>query len=164
MRTDRDEQYMRLAIQQAETALSLGEVPVGAVVVLGGTVVSSGYNKREQEKNALLHAELEAIGGACRSLGTWRLSGCELYVTLEPCPMCAGAIVNSRIDRVIFGASDPKAGACGSVFTLFDMPLNHRPRTTRGVLEDECSRLMTEFFRRLRLKTAGETLERHTPA
>ena len=121
------QEYMQQALELAREAAAEGEVPVGAVVVHGDTVVGIGRNRRECGKNALAHAELEAINQACRTLGGWRLSGCDLYVTLEPCPMCAGAIINARIDRVFFGASDPKAGSCGSLVTLFDLPYNHRP-------------------------------------
>lgn len=143
---------MRQAIALAMQAEALGEVPVGAVVVKDGEVVGRGFNRRETGKNALAHAEIEAINEACRTLGGWRLFGCDLYVTLEPCPMCAGAIINARIDRVFFGASDPKAGSCGSLTDLFALPYNHRPQVVGGVLGDECSQLLTSFFRRLRHK------------
>ena len=146
------EQFMRQAIALAMQAEALGEVPVGAVVVKDGEVVGRGFNRRETGKNALAHAEIEAINEACRTLGGWRLFGCDLYVTLEPCPMCAGAIINARIDRVFFGASDPKAGSCGSLTDLFALPYNHRPQAVGGVLGDECSQLLTSFFRRLRHK------------
>ena len=146
------EEYMRLALALAAEAAAEGEVPVGAVVVQGDRVVGTGRNRREKNKNALAHAELEAIDRACRTLGGWRLPGCELYVTLEPCPMCAGAIINSRIEQVFFGASDPKAGSCGSLITLFDLPYNHKPALTGGVLEAECAGLLTAFFRQLREK------------
>ena len=144
------EEFMRLAIEQAELSAAEGEVPVGAVVVMGDRAVSVGRNRRETGKNALAHAELEAIDAACRALGGWRLWQCELYVTLEPCPMCAGAIINSRIRRVVYGASDKKAGSCGSVVNLFDLPYNHRPEVIAGFMGEECGRLLTEFFRRLR--------------
>lgn len=145
-----DEDFMREALRLAREAGADGEVPVGAVIVRDGVIVSSGKNRRESGKNALCHAELEAIGGACRVLGGWRLWQCELFVTLEPCPMCAGAAVNSRLRRVVFGARDPKAGSCGSVVNLFELPYNHRPELRGGVLEEECSALLTDFFRRLR--------------
>lgn len=145
-----DEQYMREALALAAQAAAEGEVPVGAVVVRDGEVVGRGRNRREKAKNALCHAELEAIDAACRTLGGWRLSGCTLYVTLEPCPMCAGAIINARIDRVVQGASDPKAGSCGSVVDLFSLPYNHRPALTAGVLEEECRAALQDFFRSLR--------------
>ncbi|MBE6758472.1 MAG: nucleoside deaminase [Ruminococcaceae bacterium] len=149
--SERDEQFMRLALEQAAIAAAEGETPVGAVCVLGDRVVSVGRNHRETDRNALAHAELEAIDGACRALGGWRLWQCELYVTLEPCPMCAGAIINSRLRRVVYGASDTKAGSCGSVVNLFELPYNHRPILEHGCLEEECSALLTEFFRQLRI-------------
>nr|WP_243112572.1 nucleoside deaminase [Caproiciproducens sp. NJN-50] len=141
---------MSEAIRLAREAGAEGEVPVGAVVVREGVIVAAGRNRREAGKNALCHAELEAIGGACRALGGWRLWQCELFVTLEPCPMCAGAAVNARLRRVVFGAHDPKAGSCGSVVNLFELPYNHRPELRGGVLEAECSALLTDFFRELR--------------
>lgn len=145
-----DEDFMREAIRLAREAGAEGEVPVGAVVVRNGEIVASGRNRRESGKNALCHAELEAIGSACRALGGWRLWQCELFVTLEPCPMCAGAAVNSRLRRVVFGARDPKAGSCGSVINLFELPYNHKPELRGGVLEEECAALLTDFFRELR--------------
>ncbi len=147
-----DEHFMREALRLAEEAATEGEVPVGAVLVKDGTVIATGRNRRELGKNALAHAEIEAINNACALLGGWRLSGCTLYVTLEPCPMCAGAIINARIDRVVFGAPDPKAGSCGSLTDLFALPYNHRPALTSGVLEAECAAVLQSFFRRLRNK------------
>ena len=147
-----DARFMALALEQARLAAAEGEVPVGAVCVRNGEVISVGRNRREVGKNALAHAELEAIDLACRALGGWRLWQCELYVTLEPCPMCAGAIINSRIRRVIYGASDAKAGSCGSVVDLFALPYNHRPEVVRGFMEDECSALLSTFFERLRIE------------
>ncbi len=147
-----DEQFMRQALTLARLAADEGEVPVGAVVVCDGVVIGQGRNRRELGKNALAHAEIEAIDMACRSLGGWRLSGCDLYVTLEPCPMCAGAIINARIDRVILGATDPKAGSCGSLVNLFSLPYNHQPQLVLGVLEQECSGVLRDFFRTLRQK------------
>ncbi len=144
------EDYMREALVLAEEAAAEGEVPVGAVVVYDGAIVGRGRNRREVGKHALAHAELEAIDQACRTRGGWRLFGCELYVTLEPCPMCAGAIINSRIDRVYYGAADGKAGSCGSLVNLFDLPYNHRPETVGGVLEEECGALLRAFFADLR--------------
>lgn len=141
---------MQEALRLAREAADDGDVPVGAVVVKDGIVVSEGRNRRESGKSALAHAELEAIGGACAALGGWRLWQCELYVTLEPCPMCAGAIINARIPRVFFGAYDKKAGSCGSVVNLFSLPYNHRPQVTGGVLEAECSALLSDFFQSLR--------------
>ncbi|HHV30985.1 tRNA adenosine(34) deaminase TadA [Caproiciproducens sp. LBM24188] len=147
---DENEKWMREALALAQEAAREGEVPVGAVVVLNGRVVGSGRNRRERGKNALCHAELEAIDEACKTLGGWRLWQCDLYVTLEPCPMCAGAMINARIPRVFYGAKDPKAGSCGSVVNLFELPYNHKPELTGGVLEQECADLLKEFFRNLR--------------
>lgn len=151
-----DTRYMRMAMELARQAALEGEVPVGAVIVQqnpdGERVVGQGRNRRETGKHALAHAEIEAIDQACRTLGGWRLPRCTLYVTLEPCPMCAGAIINARIDRVVFGASDPKAGCCGSVVNLFELPFNHRPELTGGVLAEECGALLSDFFKNLRQK------------
>ena len=147
-----DEEYMREALSLAEKAFELGEVPVGAVAVWDGKIVGRGMNLRETDKNALRHAEIMAIDEACKNLGGWRLWKCDLYVTLEPCPMCAGAIINSRVKRVIYGASDPKAGSCGSLTNLFEMPYNHKPEVVSGVLEEECSEILSRFFARLREK------------
>lgn len=145
-----DEEYMRLALALAQEAAAEGEVPVGAVVVRKGKVIGRGRNRREVDKSALAHAEIEAIHNACEQAGGWRLTDSTLYVTLEPCPMCAGAIINARIDRVVFGASDPKAGSCGSLTNLFDLPYNHRPEITAGVLEEECAASLKAFFAGLR--------------
>ncbi len=145
-----DEQYMRAALALAAEAAAAGEVPVGAVVVRDGEIIGRGRNRRELARHALAHAELEAIDEACRALGGWRLSGCTLYVTLEPCPMCAGAIINARLDRVVFGTEDPKAGSCGSLVNLFALPYNHRPAVDCGILRDACSGLLRDFFRSLR--------------
>ncbi len=145
-----DERYMQMALDLAEQAAAEGEVPVGAVIVRHGQVIGTGRNRRERGKNALAHAELEAIDAACRTLGGWRLPECTLYVTLEPCPMCAGAIINSRIARVVQGTPDPKAGSCGSVVDLFSLPYNHRPELTIGVLEETCREQLQAFFRTLR--------------
>ena len=147
-----EEAYMRLALELAAEAAAEGEVPVGAVIVREGAVVGVGRNRREGARNALAHAEIEAIADACRRLGGWRLFGSTLYVTLEPCPMCAGAIINARIDRVVFGARDPKAGSCGSVTDLFSLPYNHKPAVQGGLLEEECGRVLSDFFRSLRDK------------
>lgn len=143
---------MRQALALAEEAAAEGEVPVGAVLVRDGQVVGTGRNRRELGRSALAHAEIEAIDMACRRLGGWRLFGSTLYVTLEPCPMCAGAIINARIDRVVYGAADPKAGSCGSVVNLFELPYNHRPQLEGGLLEEECAALLSGFFRQLRQK------------
>ena len=150
---ERDEYYMELALEQARLAAAIGEVPVGAVVVWDdGRLVGVGYNRRETGKNALCHAELIAIDEACRTLGGWRLHRATLYVTLEPCPMCAGAVVNARIRRVVFGARDEKAGAMGSVFDVGNFPLNHRAEQVGGVLEEDCKAILREFFESLREK------------
>ena len=141
---------MRQALELAKEAAAEGEVPVGAVLVRDGRVVGVGRNRRELGRSALAHAEIEAIDMACRKLGGWRLFGSTLYVTLEPCPMCAGAIINARIDRVVYGAADPKAGSCGSVVNLFELPYNHKPLLEGGLLGDECAALLTDFFRGLR--------------
>ena len=148
-------EYMEQALQLARMAAQEGEVPVGAVVVKDGVVIARGRNRRERQKNAVCHAEIEAIYNACKWLGGWRLWQCELYATLEPCPMCAGAIINARIPRVFYGARDEKAGSCGSVVNLFDLPYNHRPALVGGIMEEECSRILTEFFRELRIKKAA---------
>lgn len=144
--------FMKKALDEAKIAFAKGEVPIGAVIVKNGEVIASAHNLRETNHSATAHAELLAIQKACEVLGGWRLSGCELYVTLEPCPMCAGAIINSRIDRVVFGSKDEKAGACGSVMNLFAADFNHRPKLTVGVLEEECSSILKEFFASLREK------------
>lgn len=142
--------FMEEALRLAAEAAAEGEVPVGCVIVKGDEIVGRGRNRRERAKNALAHAELEAIHQACETLGGWRLWQCRLYVTLEPCPMCAGAIINARIPEVIFGASDPKAGSCGSVTDLFAMSYNHHPRVEKGLLEQECADALRDFFRTLR--------------
>ena len=143
--------FMDEALALAREAAAEGEVPVGCVIVRRGEIVGRGRNRREQVRNALSHAEVEAINDACRNLGGWRLWECTLYVTLEPCPMCAGAIVNARIPRVVFGASDNKCGACGSVCDIFNMNFNHHPTVERGIREEEAAALMTEFFQNLRV-------------
>ena len=149
---ERYEYFMSLAIEQAKLADEIDEVPVGAIITKGDEIISTAFNKRETGKNALYHAELEAIDKACKALGGWRLWQCELYVTLEPCPMCTGAIINARIPKVIFGAYDKKAGSCGSLVNLFDFPYNHKPELIGGVLEEECSQLLSEFFKKLRIR------------
>lgn len=146
-----DVYFMDEALALAREAAADGEVPVGCVVVRGGEIVGRGRNRRETAKTALGHAEIEAIADACRTLGGWRLWECTLYVTLEPCPMCAGAIVNARIPRVVYGAKDEKSGACGSVCDLFSMAFNHHPTVQGGVREAEAAELLAEFFRSLRL-------------
>ena len=143
---------MKRAVELAELAGSMGEIPVGAVVVKRetGEIVAEGYNRRESDKNALAHAELIAINEACKKLGGWRLIGCDLYVTLEPCPMCCGAIINSRVERVIYGADDMKAGSVFSLQQMFELPYNHKPEIIRGVMSEECGELLSSFFRRIR--------------
>ena len=143
-------EFMKQALLLAERAGAMGEVPVGAVVVKDGKIIAMGQNRRETDKNALGHAEIEAINNACKVLGKWRLDDCELYVTLEPCPMCAGAIINSRISKVVFGAFDQKAGSCDSVVNLFSLPFNHRPEVWAGICEEQCSDLLKRFFKDLR--------------
>ena len=145
-----DEEMMRQALTLASESAAEGEVPVGCVVTLGDRIVGRGRNRRETGKSALAHAELEAIAEANRTLGGWRLWQCTLYVTLEPCPMCAGAIINARIPRVVYGARDPKAGSCSSVIDLFSLPYNHKPQVEQGLLEDECSAVLSQFFKDLR--------------
>lgn len=150
MNIKKPEYYMRAALRRAETAAKHGEIPVGAVVVYQGKIISGGRNRREGAKCALCHAEISAIQGACRNLSGWRLFDCDLYVTLEPCPMCAGAIINARIRRVYIGAPDPKAGSFGSVINLNDLPYNHKPELVYGVCEKACSDILTNFFKSLR--------------
>lgn len=144
------ELFMQKAIEEAIKAEKIGEVPIGAVIVRNDNIISTGYNKRETQNNALLHAEIEAINKACKELESWRLIDCELYVTLEPCAMCAGAIINSRIKKLIFGAKDHKAGSCGSVINLFELGYNHRPEIISGVMQKECGNLLSNFFENLR--------------
>lgn len=147
-----DEFFMDQVIELAKEAAKEGEVPVGAVVVIDGRIVGRGRNRRETDKNALAHAEIEAINEACKTLGGWRLWQCDMYVTLEPCPMCTGAIINSRIKRLVYGASDSKAGSCGSVVNLFSLPYNHKPEVISGLKQEECAALLSDFFKRLRKK------------
>ncbi len=147
-----DEQFMDEALALAREAFDAGEVPVGCVIVKDGEIVGRGRNRREKDKSALAHAEIEAISEACRNLGGWRLWQCTLYVTLEPCPMCAGAILNARIPRVVYGAGDKKCGAVRSVCSLFSMEFNHHPKVESGIREEECAGLLTEFFQKLRLE------------
>ena len=147
-----DRDYMLAALELAKEAAADGEVPVGCIITRNGQIVGRGRNRREKGKNALCHAELEAINDACTRLGGWRLWECTLYVTLEPCPMCAGAIINARIPRVVYGASDAKCGAARSVCALFDMKFNHHPRVEYGIMEEQCAALLTEFFQKLRIE------------
>ena len=142
-----DPLYMQQALALAREAALHGDIPVGCVIVRDGTVIGRGHNRRELLSDATAHAELEAIREACHALGTWRLTGCTLYVTLEPCPMCAGAILNARLDTVVYGAPNPKAGCCGSVLPLFHEKFNHHPAVFGGVLEAECASVLGAFFR-----------------
>ena len=158
-----DEKYMKQAIKQAKKAYAIDEVPIGCIIVRDedGKVIARGYNRRNTDKNTLSHAELNAIRKASKKLGDWRLEGCTMYVTLEPCQMCAGALVQSRIDRVVVGCMNPKAGCAGSILNLLQMPeFNHQVELETGVLEEECSQMMKDFFRELRetkkLKKRGE--------
>ncbi|MBQ8925330.1 MAG: nucleoside deaminase [Clostridia bacterium] len=149
---EEQERFMGEALKEARLAYEAGEVPIGAVVVRDGEVVGRGHNRRESDKNALAHAEVLAIDEACKALGGWRLWECDLYVTLEPCPMCAGALVNARVRNVYYGAKDEKAGSIESVTKLFDLPYNHRPKAYGGVRKEECAALLSEFFEVLRGK------------
>lgn len=148
-----DEKYMKEAIKQAKKAFSIGEVPIGCVIVYQGKIIGRGYNRRTIDKNPLAHAELTAIRKASREMGDWRLEGCTMYVTLEPCQMCSGAIVQSRMDKVVVGCMNPKAGCAGSVLNLLQVKeFNHQAELVTGVLEEECSRMMKTFFKELREK------------
>lgn len=149
-------EFMKYALSLAEKSAEEGEVPVGAIVVCDGEIVGEGRNRREVVKNALHHAEIEAINSACHKLGGWRLWKCDLYVTLEPCPMCAGAIINSRIRNVYFGAKDEKNGAVISAAQLFDMNFTHKPDYEGGIMGEECAKILSDFFKDLRKKKAGE--------
>ena len=144
------EKYMKHALGRAKTCVKHGETPVGAVIVKDGKIIAGGRNKREFGKNALYHAEISAINAACKKLGGWRLHECDMYVTLEPCPMCAGAIINSRIRNVYFGAYDKKAGSFGSIIKLAELPYNHKPNVCGGILEKECAGVLSDFFKELR--------------
>lgn len=150
MTTDFDLEMMSLAINEAKKAERLGEVPIGAVISQNGQVIATGHNLRETGRHALAHAEIIALHAACKTLGGWRLPNCTLYVTLEPCPMCAGAIINARIARVVFGAYDSKAGSFGSLVDLSKVAYNHAPQLCGGVMETECAALLRDFFRNLR--------------
>ena len=142
--------YMEKALELAQEAFDDGEVPVGAVIVRNGEIIATGRNRREKKKNALFHAEIDAINNACTALGGWRLWNCELYVTLEPCPMCAGAILNAHIPNVFFGAYDFKNGSCGTITNLFEMPYNFKPQFEGGILQEECADILKRFFKTLR--------------
>ncbi|WP_026664555.1 tRNA adenosine(34) deaminase TadA [Butyrivibrio sp. FC2001] len=152
-----DEKYMKAALKQARKAIELGEVPIGCVIVYEGKIIGRGYNRRNTDKSVLCHAEITAIKKACKKMGDWRLEECTLYVTLEPCQMCAGAIVQSRIPRVVMGASSPKAGCGGTVLNILENPeFNHQVDVTRGVLENDCSDILKEFFTELRKRNKAE--------
>ena len=152
--------YMREALMLAREAYEAGEVPVGCVIVKDDRIVGRGRNRREEKQHTSSHAEMEAIRQANEVLGTWRLDNCTLYVTLEPCPMCAGAMINARIPRVVYGAADAKAGSCGSLTNLFALPYNHRPAVQGGVLEEECRALLTAFFQELRRNPAPKAWQK----
>ena len=141
---------MLAALEMAREAYDDGEVPVGAVVVRDGVIVAKGRNRREKKKNALFHAEIDAINNACEALGGWRLWNCEMYITLEPCPMCAGVILNAHIPKVYFGAYDFKNGSCGTITNLFEMPYNFKPQCEGGIMAEECAALLRDFFKKLR--------------
>ncbi len=145
--TDNDIKYMQIALDEARVAAAEGEIPVGAVIVKDGEIIATAHNNREATGDATGHAELLAIRRACEALGGWHLEKCTLYVTLEPCPMCMGAIINSRLGRVVFGAKDAKAGACGSVIDLRSYPLNHKPQVEHGFMKEECASVLSDFFK-----------------
>ncbi|MCD7796395.1 MAG: tRNA adenosine(34) deaminase TadA [Clostridiales bacterium] len=151
-----DEYFMQKALALAEESSAEGEVPVGAVIVKDNEIITCGRNRREYGKNALYHAEIEAINQACKKLGGWRLWQCDLYVTLEPCPMCAGAIINARIKKVVFAAKDNKAGSFGSVADFNSLPYNHKPEIIGGVLEEQSAKLLSDFFTSLRRKKQNQ--------
>lgn len=151
------EKYMKEALRQAKKAYALGEVPIGCVIVYEDKIIARGYNRRNTDKNTLAHAEITAINRASKKLGDWRLEGCTLYVTLEPCQMCAGAIIQSRITKVVMGAMNPKAGCGGSILNILERPeFNHQAEVERGVLEEECSRILQDFFKGLRIRNKLE--------
>lgn len=155
-----DEKYMREALREARKAYRIGEVPIGCVIVYEGRVIGRGYNRRKTDHSTLSHAELTAIKKASKVIGDWRLEGCTLYVTLEPCQMCSGAIIQARIDRVVMGCMNPKAGCGGSLLNILENPLfNHQAEVTRGVLEEECSGILTRFFKELRVRLKTEKAE-----
>jgi tRNA(adenine34) deaminase len=155
-----DEKYMKEAYRQAKKAYALGEVPIGCVIVHDGKIIGRGYNRRNTDKNTLAHAEITAIKKASRVIGDWRLEECTLYVTLEPCQMCAGAIVQARIPRVVMACMNPKAGCAGSILNILDMPeFNHQVETVRGVMEEECSLMLRTFFKELRIRNKQEKEE-----
>ena len=155
-----DEKFMKEAIKQAKKAEAIGDVPIGCVIVHDGKIIARGYNKRNKDKTVLAHAELLAMKKACKKLGDWRLEDCTMYITLEPCQMCAGAIVQARIPKVVIGCMNPKAGCAGSVLNLLDMKqFNHQVEVTRGIMETECSAMMSGFFAELRAKKKAAALK-----
>ena len=150
-------EFMKEALKQAKKAASIGEVPIGCIIVSGDTIISRGYNQRNKKKTTLAHAELIAIDRASKKLGDWRLEGCTMYITLEPCQMCSGAIVQSRIDKIVIGAKNPKAGCAGSILNMLQMPeFNHQVEISEGILQDDCTRILQDFFRDLRLRNKLE--------
>ena len=152
-----NEYYINLALKEAKKAYALKEVPIGCVIVYDNKIIARGYNRRNTDKNTLSHAEITAIRKASKKLGDWRLEGCTLYVTLEPCQMCAGAIVQARVDRVVIGCMNPKAGCAGSVLNILDMPeFNHQVNVFRGIMEEECSQILQDFFKELRIRNKEE--------
>lgn len=156
-RLTEEERYMREAVKQAKKAYALGEVPIGCVIVYEGKIIGRGYNRRNTDKNTLAHAEITAIRKASKVIGDWRLEGCTMYVTLEPCQMCAGAIVQARISKVVMACMNPKAGCAGSVLNILDMPaFNHQVEIERGILEEECSQMLKIFFKELRVRNKAE--------
>ncbi|MGN0329733.1 MAG: tRNA adenosine(34) deaminase TadA [Kineothrix sp.] len=156
-----DEKYMKEALKQAKKAYLLGEVPIGCVIVYEGKIIGRGYNRRNTDKNTLSHAEITAIRRASKKIGDWRLEGCTLYVTLEPCQMCAGAIIQARISRVVMGSMNPKAGCGGSILNILEMPqFNHQAEVSRGILEEECSQLLILFFKELRLRNKIDKMQK----
>lgn len=157
MKLTPDEKYMRMALREAKKAMELGEVPIGCVIVYEDKVIGRGYNRRNTDKNTLAHAEITAINKASKKIGDWRLEGCTLYVTLEPCQMCSGAIVQARVDRVVMGTMNPKAGCAGSILNILQMKeFNHQVEITQGVLSDECTDILTTFFKDLRVRNKAE--------
>lgn len=159
-----DNFFMKKALAQAKVAFKDEEAPIGAIIVKDGEIIARARNTREKKANALCHAEITAIDRACKKLGSWRLNGCELYVTLEPCAMCAGAIINARIKRVVFGAYDGKAGSFGSVVNLNELPYNHHPEVVGGVMQEECSALLSSFFKGLREKAKKNSDKQEKPS
>lgn len=154
-----DEKYMKAALKEAQKAYKLGEVPIGCVIVYEGKIIGRGYNRRNTDKSTLCHAEITAIKKASKFIGDWRLEGCTIYITLEPCQMCGGAIVQARMDRVVFGSMNPKAGCGGSLLNLLEMDcFNHQCQVTRGILEEECSALLKSFFKELRIRLKMEKI------